>query len=72
MREAPHCCIICYTRSVITFRGRKGLYNAAVGLQLTHGVTPHTFNPYATLACLIMYFLSFAAIIADSISSFKL
>ena len=30
---APHSCIYFYTRSVITFRGRKGLYNAAVGLQ---------------------------------------
>ena len=38
---ARRCCVYFYTRSVIRFRGRKGLYNAAVGLQLTHYVTSH-------------------------------
>ena len=45
---APHSCIYFNTRSVITFGERKGLYNAAVGLQLTHYVTSHLTNPYAT------------------------
>ena len=38
---APQCCIYFYTRSVIAFRGRRGLYKAVVGLQLTHYVTSH-------------------------------
>ena len=39
--RARQCCIYFYTRSVIKFRGRKGLYKAAVGLQVTHYVTSH-------------------------------
>ena len=39
--ESRRCCVYLYTRSVIRFRGRKGLYKAAVGLQLTHYVTSH-------------------------------
>ena len=53
--------------SVITFRGRKGLYQAAVSLQIDSlcNFAPLTvFNPYATLTCSIIY------IIVDSISSF--
>ena len=38
---ARHCCVYFYIRSVITFWGRKGLYNAAVCLQLTRYVTSH-------------------------------
>ena len=50
---APHCCIICYTRSVITFRGWKGLYKAAVGLQWTHYVTSHYY--YSTITITKIY-----------------
>ena len=50
---APHSCIICYTRSVITFRGRKGLYKAAVGLQWTHYVTSHYY--YSTITITKIY-----------------
>ena len=39
--EAHHCCIYFYTRHISTFRGRKGLYKAAVGKQLTRYVTSH-------------------------------
>ena len=44
--RAPQCCIYFYSRSVITFRGRKGLYKAAVGLQFTHYVTFFGMNRF--------------------------